>query len=75
MLRLAGSVEQVSPHVLASAIVREARRRGQTLVLPGSIEELPGSGVAGGRRGPRESRSGRPTFAIRRRTRRTGFDR
>ena len=45
MLRLAGSVEQVSPHVLASAIVREADRRGQTLVLPESIEELPGSGV------------------------------
>ena len=45
MLRLAASVEQVSPHVLASAIVREARRRGQTLVLPESIEELPGSGV------------------------------
>ncbi len=47
VLRLAGSVEQVSPHVLASAIVREARRRGQVLALPQMIEELAGSGVRG----------------------------
>ena len=47
VLRFAGSVEQVSPHVLASAIVREARRRGLVLAVPESIEELPGSGVRG----------------------------
>src|SRR6185295_2544663 len=34
LLELAASLEQVSPHVLASALVRAARREGMELVLP-----------------------------------------
>ena len=46
-LRLAASLEQVSPHVLASAIVRDARARGLDLALPSDVDEVPGRGVRG----------------------------
>ena len=47
-LRLAGSLEQVSPHVLASAIVREAQRSAVWIwSLPTDVEEVPGRGVRG----------------------------
>jgi heavy metal translocating P-type ATPase len=43
----AAAVEQLSPHVLAAAIVREARRRGLELPLPERVAEDPGRGVEG----------------------------
>ncbi len=46
-LRLAASLEQVSPHVLASAVVRDARARRLELVLPTDVDEVPGRGVRG----------------------------
>ncbi|MDY6869118.1 MAG: heavy metal translocating P-type ATPase [Actinomycetota bacterium] len=45
LLRQAASVDQFSPHVLAEAIVTEARKRGQSLSLPGDVLEEPGRGV------------------------------
>lgn len=47
VLRLAASLDQVSPHVLASAIVRQARQQGLTLTLPCAVYEMPGHGVRG----------------------------
>ena len=45
MLRLAASVDQLSPHVLAEAIVTEALARGLQLSLPSDVREEPGRGV------------------------------
>jgi heavy metal translocating P-type ATPase len=45
MLRLAASVDQLSPHVLAEAIVTEALARGLQLSLPAGVVEEPGRGV------------------------------
>ena len=47
VLRLAASVEQLSPHVLAGSIVHEARDRGLELSMPEDVVETPGSGVTG----------------------------
>jgi len=47
LLRLAASLDQVSPHVLAAAVVRAARDRGLDLSLPTDVDELPGHGVSG----------------------------
>jgi heavy metal translocating P-type ATPase len=47
VLGLAASLDQVSPHVLASAIVRAARDRNLELVMPTETEEVPGAGVRG----------------------------
>lgn len=47
VLRLAASVEQLSPHVLAAAVVREAGRRGLALAAPDDVTEEPGKGVRG----------------------------
>jgi heavy metal translocating P-type ATPase len=47
LLRLAASLDQVSMHVSAQAIVAEARRRELPLSLPESVEETPGEGLAG----------------------------
>jgi heavy metal translocating P-type ATPase len=47
VLRLAASLEQASPHVLASAIVHAARKRDLILPLPTDVVETPGGGVAG----------------------------
>jgi heavy metal translocating P-type ATPase len=44
---LAASLDQVSPHVLASAIVRMARERGLALSLPSGVVEEPGTGIRG----------------------------
>ncbi|WP_347404266.1 heavy metal translocating P-type ATPase [Micromonospora sp. WMMD1120] len=46
-LRLAASVEQLSPHVLAAALVRQARERGLALTEPADVTEEPGRGVTG----------------------------
>ncbi len=47
VLRFAASLDQVSPHVLASAIVRSARQRGLDLTMPSGVCEQPGSGING----------------------------
>jgi heavy metal translocating P-type ATPase len=47
LLRLAASVEQLSAHVLAAAIVRAAGERGLQLVVPREVTEQPGQGVTG----------------------------
>jgi heavy metal translocating P-type ATPase len=47
VLRLAASVEQASPHVLAGSLVAEAVARGLPLTEPRSVDERPGSGVTG----------------------------
>ncbi|MBX8691208.1 cadmium-translocating P-type ATPase [Mycobacterium sp. 20091114027_K0903767] len=46
LLRLAASVDQLSPHVLAEAIVTEALARGLPLTLPTDVLEEPGRGVS-----------------------------
>lgn len=45
ILRLAASVDQMSPHVLAEAIVTEALARGLSLSMPAEVIEQPGRGV------------------------------
>jgi heavy metal translocating P-type ATPase len=47
VLRLAASLDLVSPHVLAAAIVKAARDRGLRLVFPADVQEELGSGIAG----------------------------
>ncbi len=47
VLRYAASLEQVSPHVLASSIVSGARERGVALGLPEDAQEVPGAGITG----------------------------
>lgn len=47
LLRLAASLDQVSPHVLAAAIVKSARDRRLTLTFPSKVEERHGTGIEG----------------------------
>jgi len=47
VLRLAGSLEQASHHVVASAIVEAARARGLALSVPSQVQETLGSGLQG----------------------------
>ncbi len=47
ILRAAAALEQVSPHVLAGALVQAARARALVLPLPTEVRELPGAGIAG----------------------------
>lgn len=47
MLRLAASLDQVSMHVSAQAIVSEALHRSLRLSLPETVEETPGEGIRG----------------------------
>ncbi|WP_182904968.1 heavy metal translocating P-type ATPase [Microbispora sp. H13382] len=47
VLRLAASLDQMSAHVLAEAIVAEARARGLALSAPREVTEEPGRGVTG----------------------------
>jgi heavy metal translocating P-type ATPase len=47
LLRLAASLDQLSPHVLGAAIVRAARQRGLPLSFPVDVREEPGSGIEG----------------------------
>lgn len=46
VLGLAASADQLSPHVLATAIVDEARRRELPLSVPADVEEEAGTGVS-----------------------------
>ena len=47
LLRLAASLDQVSPHVLAAAVLRAARQRRLVVTLPVGVEEVAGQGVRG----------------------------
>jgi heavy metal translocating P-type ATPase len=47
VLRLAASLDQVSPHPLASALVGAARGRGLDLALPADVHEVHGYGLEG----------------------------
>ncbi len=47
LLHLAASLDQVSPHVLASSIVRTARQRDLELAFPDDVGEVYGAGIAG----------------------------
>jgi heavy metal translocating P-type ATPase len=47
LFRLAASLDQVSQHILAAAIVHAARRRGLNLSFPTEVSEEPGRGIRG----------------------------
>jgi heavy metal translocating P-type ATPase len=47
VLRLAASLDQMSPHVMASALVRAARARNLRLSFPAAVEEKLGQGIRG----------------------------
>ncbi len=47
VLHFAASLDQVSSHVLAAAVVRTARERGVALSLPSASVEVAGGGMAG----------------------------
>ncbi len=47
LLRLAASLDQVSQHVIAEALVGAARERGLTLAVPVDVREEPGAGLEG----------------------------
>jgi heavy metal translocating P-type ATPase len=46
-LRLAGSLDQLSPHPLATSLVRAAREAHLPLSLPEDVREVPGHGIEG----------------------------
>ncbi|MDE3045697.1 MAG: heavy metal translocating P-type ATPase [Verrucomicrobiota bacterium] len=47
LLTAGASVEQLSSHSVAKAVVDRARQEGKSLVLPEDFQEVPGRGVAG----------------------------
>jgi cation transport ATPase len=47
LIRLAGSLDQVSSHVFAAAIVSAAREEGLEMTFPTNVEETPGEGISG----------------------------
>ncbi len=47
LLHLGASLDQMSNHVLATALVSEARARGAVLAIPASVSEELGSGITG----------------------------
>jgi heavy metal translocating P-type ATPase len=47
VLRLAASLDQASGHVVATALIREAQKRGLTLSAPQEVMEVPGTGIEG----------------------------
>src|ERR1019366_8509605 len=47
LLSLAASLDQVSGHVLARAVVNAAARHRYELVLPEQVKEIPGQGIRG----------------------------
>ncbi len=63
LLRLAASLDQVSPHVLASSIVAGAARHGLTLEMPRDVVEEHGYGLRG-RVGSQEVRLGKASWIV-----------
>jgi heavy metal translocating P-type ATPase len=47
LLRLVASLDQASNHVIAQALVAEARRRGLVLTSPSAVTEETGAGISG----------------------------
>jgi heavy metal translocating P-type ATPase len=47
ILRLAASLDQLSPHVIAEALVAEAQGRSLALSSPSAVREEPGHGIVG----------------------------
>jgi P-type E1-E2 ATPase len=47
LLRLAACLDQASPHIVAQAIVAEARDQGLALTFPAMPHETPGQGIIG----------------------------
>ena len=47
LLRLAASLDQASPHIIATALVNEAKAEGQSLVPPSNVVETAGEGIQG----------------------------
>ena len=47
LLRLAASLDQVSPHVLARPLIEAAKERGLALLFPSGVNEEPGAGISG----------------------------
>ena len=47
ILAFAGSIDQMSPHVVAAAVVRAALDHGATLFQPTDVVERPGQGILG----------------------------
>jgi heavy metal translocating P-type ATPase len=63
VLRLAASLDQLSAHVFAPAIVQEARDRGLELTFPTDVEEAAGAGISGDVAG-RQVRIGRADWVV-----------
>ena len=63
VLRLAASLDQVSPHVLASSIVTAATRRSLVLEMPDDVQEEHGYGLRG-RVGVHEVRVGKAAWIV-----------
>ena len=63
MLRLAASLDQVSPHVLATAIVRAAREHAaSSSTFPEAVDEQHGAGISGRVGGHEVSRSAQASY-------------
>ncbi len=63
VLRLAASLDQMSPHVMATAVVNAARHRQLDMTIPDATEEIHGHGVQGIVDGHR-IRIGRPEWVL-----------
>ena len=63
LLRLAASVDQVSPHILATAIVRAAVAQGLALEMPTGVSEEHGYGLTG-KVGAKQVKVGKATWAV-----------
>lgn len=63
VLRLAASLDQVSAHVLASAIVTAGTRRGLPLEMPADVQEVHGYGLEG-KVGNRQVRLGKASWIV-----------
>lgn len=63
LLRLAASLDQISPHVLAGAIVTAATARKLPLEMPADVREVHGYGLEG-RVGPRRVRLGKSSWIV-----------
>ncbi|MCU0277478.1 MAG: heavy metal translocating P-type ATPase [Candidatus Nanopelagicales bacterium] len=63
VLRISASLDQMSPHVLATAVVNAARTRHLDLSMPSDVQEIHGQGVQGTVDGARV-RIGRPAWVL-----------